>query len=651
MSVRQPVRLLDISRLTEAYPLELLADFTTGNFTLINSAGEQINHNKPGKLTVKYGESVLVNAQDMDETIEVTIPEAPTDVTGNAGTATKLATPQNFTIGDAEAKSFDGTAGLAWTLTEIGAAAADHNHDETYLGINANAASATKLATPVNFTIGVADPKPFDGTGALSWSLSDIGAAAADHNHDTAYLGINANAVSATKLATPVNFTIGVAEAKSFDGTASLSWSLSDIGAAEAGHNHDTAYLGINANAVSASKLNAPVEIGLSGVTATAQSFDGSAGIVIPITAIPSSLLTGTIDLSLIPSGALERMVIVENDDARFALTTTEIQIGDIVKVENTGLMYYVKDQSNLANENGYEIYTAGYATSVPWSGVTGKPTFATVATSGSYNDLLDLPTIYQPSNSIPLENTENGSAGTGNTFARTDHRHPAQTTITGNAGSATKLETSRNITIGGATKSFNGTANLAWTLTEIGAAAADHNHDDAYLGINDTAVSATKLANAINITIGTASPKSFDGSADISWSLSDIGAASIAHSHNYLASTGGTISGDLDINGTLTLSTAGNVSGISVVYSATVSTNWGGSSAPYTQTISVNGIRTGDRPIVDFVCSGTYSTDKARETAFANIYRVRVTANNSITLYAHEKTTTSCPIDLFVVR
>ena len=598
MSVRQPVRLLDISRITEAYPLELLADFTTGNFTLINSSGEQINHNKPGKLTIKYGESVLVNAQDMDETIEVTIPEAPTDVTGNAGTATKLATPQNFTIGDAEAKSFDGTAGLAWTLTEIGAAAADHNHDETYLGINANAASATKLATPINFTI-------------------------------------------------------GVAEAKSFDGTASLSWSLSDIGAAAENHNHDSIYLGINANAVSASKLNSSVEIGLSGVTATTQSFDGSADIIIPITSIPSSLLTGVIDLSLIPAGALERMVVVANDTARFALTVTEIQVGDIVKVQDTGLMYYVKDQSNLSNDNGYEVYTAGYATSVPWSGVTNKPNFATVAESGNYNDLINLPTIYQPSSSVPLANNDSGSVGTGTTFARADHAHPVQTTISGNAGSATKLATARNLTIGDTSKSFDGTAGVTWTLSEIGAAAENHNHDSDYLGINANAVSASKLATARSITIGDADPKSFDGTAGVTWTLSEIGAAAQNHNHNstYLALSGGTISGNLSVGGTLTVSTAGNVSGISVTYNATVSTSWSGSSAPYTQNLTVTGIRNGDKPIVDFVCSGTYSTDKNRETAFANIYRVVVTGNNKITLYAHKKTTTSCPIVLFVIR
>ncbi len=37
--------------------------------------------------------------------------------------------------------------------------------------------------------------------------------------------------------------------------------------------------------------------------------------------------------------------------------------------------MYYVKDESKLNSEEGYEVYAAGTAASVPWSGVTGKPT------------------------------------------------------------------------------------------------------------------------------------------------------------------------------------------------------------------------------------------------------------------------------------
>jgi hypothetical protein len=40
--------------------------------------------------------------------------------------------------------------------------------------------------------------------------------------------------------------------------------------------------------------------------------------------------------------------------------------------------MYLVVDVTNLDNSAGYEIYTAGSAASVPWSGVTSKPTFVT---------------------------------------------------------------------------------------------------------------------------------------------------------------------------------------------------------------------------------------------------------------------------------
>jgi hypothetical protein len=48
------------------------------------------------------------------------------------------------------------------------------------------------------------------------------------------------------------------------------------------------------------------------------------------------------------------------------------------VKEADTGLMFMVVDDANLGNSAGYEPYAAGSAASVPWAGVTGKPsTFA----------------------------------------------------------------------------------------------------------------------------------------------------------------------------------------------------------------------------------------------------------------------------------
>lgn len=85
--------------------------------------------------------------------------------------------------------------------------------------------------------------------------------------------------------------------------------------------------------------------------------------------------VSGLIPLTQLPPSAIERLVVVANQAARFALNTSQVQNGDTVKEIDTGLMYYVKDQTNLGNANGYEVYRAGSAASVPWSGVTGTPT------------------------------------------------------------------------------------------------------------------------------------------------------------------------------------------------------------------------------------------------------------------------------------
>ena len=65
---------------------------------------------------------------------------------------------------------------------------------------------------------------------------------------------------------------------------------------------------------------------------------------------------------------------------------------------------------------------------------------------------------------------------GTSTKVARADHVHPAQTSVsgssgscTGNAASATKLQTARDITIGNQTQSFNGTAAISFDLASIG--------------------------------------------------------------------------------------------------------------------------------------------------------------------------------------
>lgn len=90
-----------------------------------------------------------------------------------------------------------------------------------------------------------------------------------------------------------------------------------------------------------------------------------------------------------------------------------------------------------------------------------------------------------------------------------------------GNAATATKLQTAR--TINGT--SFNGSANIT----------------------------TANWGTARTITIGNTG-KSVNGSGNVSWSLSEIGAAASSHTHNYLPLSGGTISGETVFNNYLSL-------------------------------------------------------------------------------------------------
>lgn len=112
------------------------------------------------------------------------------------------------------------------------------------------------------------------------------------------------------------------------------------------------------------------------------------------IISLDASRLTGTIDIARLPVGALERLILVENDEERFTLTTNEIQKGDTVKVADTSKMYFVIDDTNLATEDGYVEYSAGSATAVDWSGVTNKPsTYTPSEHTHTQNQITDFPT------------------------------------------------------------------------------------------------------------------------------------------------------------------------------------------------------------------------------------------------------------------
>ena len=75
-----------------------------------------------------------------------------------------------------------------------------------------------------------------------------------------------------------------------------------------------------------------------------------------------ADLVDGLIPTSEIPPEVFERMIVVENDTARFALTPDDVQNGDVVYVNDTQLMYFVLDDTKLSTEAGYKPFAAGIA-------------------------------------------------------------------------------------------------------------------------------------------------------------------------------------------------------------------------------------------------------------------------------------------------
>jgi hypothetical protein len=152
----------------------------------------------------------------------------------------------------------------------------------------------------------------------------------------------------------------------------------------------------------SVAKLTTPRTIALTGAVSGSTTFDGSSNVSINSTLAnidASKITSGTLNadrlpeipISKIPAAAMERLYVVESQSAAMSLT---IQEGDVVQIGSAGPMYFCVSESASAFATKFKKFTAGSATSVPWSRVTGKPTFATVATSGSYNDLTNKPTI-----------------------------------------------------------------------------------------------------------------------------------------------------------------------------------------------------------------------------------------------------------------
>lgn len=217
--------------------------------------------------------------------------------------------------------------------------------------------------------------------GSMAWKEVlpiTIGAADRVHTHTKSQI---TDFPSSIKNPNALTVSLDGTSQGGYDGSADKSINITPEAINASRNNHTHLYAGsasVGGPANSALKLTNSITLSLSNMVTGSTTLDGSKNVDIPVKLKPidaSLVQSGVFDIARIPKAAMERCVVVKAENDKFKLSTDQIQLGDTVKVTDTGKMYFVVDESNLNNDSGYEVYTAGSATSVPWSGVTGKPT------------------------------------------------------------------------------------------------------------------------------------------------------------------------------------------------------------------------------------------------------------------------------------
>lgn len=414
------------------------------------------------------------------------------------------------------------------------------------------------------------------------------------------------------------------------------------------------------------------------------------------ITSLNASKLFGTIDIARLPHGALERCVIVTDDDARFKLTTADVQLGDTVKVDKTKTMYFVINESKLNSEEGYTVYTAGTATSVPWTGVTGRPSsmpasdvyaWAKAASKPSYTKsevgLGNVDNTADSAKSVKYA-TSAGSAGSvawANVSGKPAITGKQTRTLTASGPSGWKdATTDQGFVPDMAFMAYwNGaysgsSSNLAYCnrgafgtiVTKNAGDYAPASHSHHYAGSSSAggnANAAVKLANARKI--GSAS---FDGTADITLSQMGLNVPVEITKADYLAKKkAGTLNANTYYNVIDEYDSVNVINDSSVTANSTFSSTksektyakkstlvnttltaskWTGSSAPYSYVLSVSGVTSSNIVEIDYASNASSAAIEAYQNA---MLADGGQTTNQITIKATEKPTVDIPITIVI--
>lgn len=262
---------------------------------------------------------------------------------------------------------------------------------------------------------------------------------------------ITGNAATASKLQTARTITLSGNDASgsvSFDGSANVQLPVA---------------------VAQATKLRTPRSIGISAFNAPAVPFDGTANIDLGVDSIPVNLLDGVISQANLPRIVFTEVVDVANQAARFALTKTQVQNGDMVYQLDTQVMYIVVNDDMLSSEDGYKVI-GGQVASKAIADQNGNviDTYYMPKGGGTFNGAIN---VAAGITGLPVAS----ATGAGIVSIEAQTIAGAKTfsggivgSLSGNASTATKLATPRTISITGAgtgSVEFDGSANVSLTL------------------------------------------------------------------------------------------------------------------------------------------------------------------------------------------
>lgn len=473
-----------------------------------------------------------------------------------------------------------------------------------------NIETASKLKNPVNINLigNVSGVTSFDGSEDVDINVK------VKQLETPRVIGLEGNVTGSATFDGTKDVSIDI-KVKQLETARTISLSGEVIGSAEF---DGSTNIDINATV---NKIHIPRTIELTGDTIGEVQFDGSKNVqintttkndshnhtnstilsvdaskintgILSIERIPnldaSKITSGIIDIERLPPAALERLVEVENDVERFALTKSQIQLGDVVKVKNTLKMYKVINDNKLNSEDGYSVFVAGRAAEVPWSGVTGKPNnYPPSSHTHTKGQITDFPTSLKNPTAITIQANGTSLGSYDGSVAKTfnitasnvgasasNHTHTA-----GAVGAYTKAEVDNklsgkaNSSHGNhvpATQSANNKVYLrndnTWhtiTPSDIGAqpagsyATASHTHDDRYYTESEINTKLNEKANSSHTHPATqvtqdATHRFVTDTEKTTWNNK-----ANAHSHPYLNTSGGTVTGTINLGG------AGNNNGI----------------------------------------------------------------------------------------